>query len=116
MNECNVTVLEFPQKNLAGIKVRTSMSQANADCSALWQTFGSRLGGLLPPGPCRGAYGLSIMLNTEDFDYWATIEVDSPAATPTGLQSIEIPAGPYAKLTVSNLEKVQAAYTFLYES
>lgn len=92
------------------------MSQAHTDCSALWQTFASHLGEFLPPGPCRGAYGVSIMLNTEDFDYWATIEVDSPAATPTGLDAIEIQAGPYAKLTVSNLAKVQEAYTFLYEN
>jgi|GEM_PF-1006877 Uncharacterized protein conserved in bacteria len=115
MSEYKVTVLDFPKKHLAGLKVRTSMSRANTDCSDLWQSFGPRLGELASPGAGQGAYGVSIMLNAEDFDYWATIEFDPAAGVPAGLERIEIPACPYAKLTVSNLDKVSEAYMFLYE-
>ncbi len=114
MSEYKVTVVEYPAKRLVGMKVRTSMHKAQQDCPALWQTFGPRIGEL-SPADCGypGSYGVSVMLNAEDFDYWATVEMPS-AAVPAGMDCIDIPAGQYATCTVPNLEKLGDAYMYLY--
>ena len=114
MSQFDVTVVDYPRKRLAGLKVRTSMKKAHIDCPAIWQTFGPRIGELSPEG-CPGSYGVSVMVNAEDFDYWATIELDPAKAASAGLETIETPAGPYAKVAVPHLEKMGEAYMFIYE-
>ena len=114
MSDYIVTVAEYVKKNLIGLKVRTSMQKAHLDCPALWQSFGPRLDKILPDG-CQGSYGLCIMLNPEEFDYWAAVEFDPSSRIPADLEKIELPAGFYAKTTVLNLEKLGPAYTYLYD-
>lgn len=115
MSEFDVKVVEYPQKRLAGQRVRTSMQKAQQDCPALWQSFGPGIGGIAGAKLAQGSFGLCVMLNEADFDYWAAVEIDASASLPDGLESIEVPAGLYATTTVPNLEKLGPAYMFLYE-
>ena len=111
MKNFYVSVVEFPAKKLAGIKVRTSLSQAQRDCPALWQGFCRNM----PADHRKAAYGISVMLNAEDFDYWAAFEADD-GGMPAGLEPVNIPAGAYACCQVPNLESIGAGYMFLYQT
>lgn len=111
MNGFDVSVVDFLAKRLAGIKVRTSLAQAQHDCPALWQNFCRHV----PAGYRKGVYGISVMLNAQDFDYWAAFETaDGPL--PAELAPVEIPAGAYARCQVPNLESIGAGYMFLYQT
>lgn len=55
------------------------------------------------------------MLNTEDFYYWAAVELDLSGPLPSGLEEFELSAGLYAKAAVPSLDKLGPAYTYLYE-
>lgn len=116
MSEYIVTVVEYPAKRLIGMKVRTSMAKADTDCGALWQAFGPRLEELPKGAGGRGSYGVSVMLNAEDFDYWAAVEMAPSAAVPDGLGGLGLPAGLYAKVTVPNLDRLGPAFMYLYEA
>ncbi len=115
MEKYDVTVVEYPAKRLAGLKVKTTMRKANEDCTALWRAFEPRLAELPEGGGERDFYGVSVMLNAEDFDYWAAVETEPAAAAPRGMGVIDLPAGRYAKAAVPNLEKVVEAYMYLYD-
>ena len=54
MNDYKVKVVEFPQKRLVGMKVGTTMSKAQVDCPAIWQTFGPRIDEIVS-GDCPGS-------------------------------------------------------------
>lgn len=114
MNDYKVKVVEFPEKRLVGMKVSTTMSKAEVDCPAIWHTFGPRIVEIVS-GNCPGSYGLSIMLNEQDFDYWAAVESDFADPLPGGMARIKIPAGLYAKAEVPNLESLGPAYMYLYD-
>lgn len=110
-----VTVVEFPVKHLVGMKVSTSMQKAQADCPQLWQTFGPRIIELPSmEGVNSGAYGISVMLNENEFDYWAAVEANPEIDLPDGMGTIAISAGLYAKCTVLGLEKLGEAFMYLY--
>ena len=115
MSQFQVTVVDYSAKHLTGTKVRTTMSKAQQDCTALWQSFGPRMGELLSAGGYSGSYGVSVMLNAEDFEYWAAVESAPAAAVPAGMANIDLPAGKYAKCAVPSLEKLVDAYMYLYE-
>ena len=106
-----VSVVDFPAKQLVGIKVRTSLAQAQRDCPALWQGFCRHV----PADYGKAAYGISVMLNAQDLDYWAAFESTS-GQTPAELAPVEIPAGAYARCLVPNLESIGAGYMFLYQT
>ncbi len=110
-----IAVVEFPATHLIGMKVRTTMQKAQADCPAIWQTFGPRIVEI-PGGDCigKGAYGVSVMLNENDFDYWVAVEAASNAAVPKDMATFEIPDGLYAKCSVASLEKLGEAYMYVY--
>ncbi|MDR1045256.1 MAG: GyrI-like domain-containing protein [Candidatus Adiutrix sp.] len=113
MSKYDVNIVDYPDKSLAGIKIRTSKEKAGIDCPAIWQELQARLSEISPD--CgNDSYGLSVMLNDNEFDYWATIEFDPARPVPAGLETIEIPAGSYAKITAPNLDKLSEAYTFIY--
>lgn len=117
MNQYQVTVVERPAAHLTGMKVRSTMEKAMQDCPALWYSFGPRIAELQPAGSsCPGSYGVSVMLNAQDFEYWATIETAPSSAIPTGMETMELPAGRYASCTVAGIEKLGEAYTYLYET
>ncbi len=114
MSDFTITVVDCPAKSLVGMKVRTTMQKAQADCPALWQEFGPRIDALCPGGGCTGAYGLSAMINETEFYYWAAVEAEAFAEVPAGLERADLPAGRYAACPVPNLEKLAEAYTHLY--
>ncbi|MDR2946021.1 MAG: GyrI-like domain-containing protein [Candidatus Adiutrix sp.] len=115
MSKYDVTVAEYPAKRLIGMKIKSAMAAASADCPALWDAFGPRMGELAASvsGPA-GSFGVSVMLNAEDFDYWAAMEVTASAPAPQGMAAMELRAGLYAKVAVPNLEKLGEAFTYLY--
>lgn len=107
-----VSITEFPALSLVGMKVATSMSKARTDCSALWQRFGPRMAEL---GPIAGeSYGVSMMLNEQDFEYWAVVPAAASVVPPAGMERLEIPAASYAKCLAPNLEKMTQAFMYLY--
>ena len=112
MSTYDVTVSEFPAKKLVGLKVCTNMTDAQMDCPAIWQKFGLRFGEV--GGTSQESYGVSIMLNESDFDYYATVELTPDRAVPSDMVTVEIPDGKYAHCTVANLGKLGEGYTFLY--
>ncbi len=110
-----ITVVGFPAKHLIGMKVRTDMQKAQTDCTALWQTFGPRIVDIPGcTGECKGSFGVSVMLNENDFDYGAAVEVAPETTVPNGMEAFELPAGLYAKCTVASLEKLGEAYMYVY--
>lgn len=111
MNEFEIKIVDLPAKGLMGIKVRTNMEKAREDCPALWQKFCPQM----PQIFGKESYGLSIMLNAQDFDYWAAAEAPAGAA-PAGMENVTIPAGAYARCTVPNLESIGAGYMFMYQT
>lgn len=110
MSEFKVTVVDYQAKHLTGIKVRTSMSKAQQDCPAIWGKLCPKIAGIeAMPG-----YGVAIMLNEVDFDYWAAVEApEGPLSA--DLERVDIPAGKYAVCSVPNLASLGQAYTFIFE-
>lgn len=103
--------VEIPEKRLVGMKTRSTMQKASHDCSALWKIFGPRMGEL-PSGP--GAYGVTVMVNAEEFDYFAAVEAGDAVAVPSGMERFVLPGGSYAKCYVPNLHKMHEAYDYMY--
>ena len=115
MNSYTATIVSYPAKHLIGINVLTSMQKASVDCPALWQAFDTRISGSLSTGcACKGCYGVSVMLNAEEFYYWAAVEADLLKELPPGMEHIDIQAGQYARCLVPDLKNVADAYMFLY--
>ena len=112
MSDYNVSVSEFSAKKLVGLKVSTSMQNAQTDCPAIWQKFGLRFGEV--GGVNQKSYGVSIMLNESDFDYYAAVELAPDCIVPNDMVIIEIPGGKYAHCTIASLSKLGEGYTFLY--
>ena len=111
MSAFEVTVVDFAAKQLVGIKVRTSMAKAKEDCPALWQSFCPKM----PDTFGKECYGISVMLNEQDFDYWAAAEAPE-GACPVGLEPMGLPAGNYARCVVPNLENIGAGYMYMYQT
>lgn len=111
MSNYHVTVADYPSKQLVGMKVRTSMKNSHQDCPALWQHFGPRIGELLGN---RESYGVSVMINEEEFYYWAVVEWEPLSPLPEGMERIDIPAGKYAKCTAPSLNELADVYMYIY--
>ena len=110
MGDFNVTVVDYEAKHLTGIKVRTSMSKAQQDCPAIWGKLCPKIAGI----EATPSYGVAIMLNEVDFDYWAAVEAPE-GQLPEDLEHVDIPAGKYAVCSVPNLASIGEAYTFIFE-
>lgn len=110
-----ITVVELPAKHLIGMSVRTDMRKAQTDCPAVWQTFGPRIAGIPGrDGAGQGAYGVSFMLNENDFDYRAAVEAAPGTTVPDGMAAFEIPSGRYARCGVASFEQLGEAYMYVY--
>lgn len=114
----NFTVVEIPEKQIAGIYVQTTIQDASKDCPALWQSFGPRMCDTIAncnvvskTGP---SYGVNVMLDENKLNYWAALEVTSTSNLPKDLQTMTIPGGLYVKCTAQNLAQLGDAYTALY--
>ena len=110
MSDFNVTIVEYPAKRLTGIKVRSNMAKAQEDCPALWQRFCTDYAQVMP----TASYGVTVMVNAEDFDYWAAVE-DQGGRLPADLEHVDIPAGKYAVCSVPNLASIGEAYMFIFQ-
>ena len=111
VSEFNVTIVEYPAKRLTGIKARSNMAKAQEDCPALWQRFYPNYEKVMP----TAAYGVTVMINAEDFDYWAAVE-DKDGRLPADLEHVDIPAGKYAVCNVPSLAKIGEAYMFVFQN
>ncbi|MGL6226202.1 MAG: GyrI-like domain-containing protein [Thermoguttaceae bacterium] len=116
-----VSIVEFSAKHLVGMKVATSMQNAQVDCQKAWETFAPRMsevhGTVCGCGSCgcTEAFGVSVMTSENEFDYWAAVPAAPETPLPSGMGRIEIPAGLYAKCTVSGgLEKLVEAFMYIY--
>ena len=114
MDKYDITVTNYPKKRLVGMKARTSMQKAQTDCPALFQSFMPRVSELAQLSKCNNFYGVSVMLNAEDFDYWAAVEIETDANLPEGMACMDIPSGEYAKCAVPNMEKLGEAYMYVF--
>ena len=111
MNGFEVSVVNFAAKQLVGNKVRTSMAKAKEDCSALWHSFCPAMQKLAE----GKGYGISVMINEQDFDYWAAAEAPEGKCA-AGLEPVGLPAGDYARCVVPNLESIGEGYMFMYQT
>jgi predicted transcriptional regulator YdeE len=108
-----VTVVKLPAKQLVGLSERVSMADPKERCSALWEALRLRRGEVTDIVE-NCAYGVSThMEESGSFDYWATLPVSPTANTPSGMRSLTLRAGKYAKYT-TDLASVEKAYAFLY--
>jgi len=60
------------------------------------------------------SFGASAMINENDFDYYAALEIADGAPLPDGMETLDIPAGTYACCFVPSVEKLGEAYMYLY--
>ena len=111
MSGFEISIVDFSAKQLVGIKVRTTLDRAKQDGPTLWQNFCPKM----PDIRGKPGYGISVMLNAQDFDYWAAAEAPA-GACPEGLNTVGIPAGSYARCVVPNLESLGACYMFMYQT
>ena len=112
--EFTIKVGQIPAVRVLGIKVRTTMHDAPADCAKLWhETFMPRMQEV--PGGNGTAYGISEVIDIEAgiFDYWAAMATTHNANTPAGMETLDLPAGLYAQCRVESLADIKAAYDFL---
>jgi predicted transcriptional regulator YdeE len=116
----SVSVSPRPQVLLVGISVRTDMSKAFIDCCHLWEkVFAPRMheiSGKKPEEYHGPSYGVSFMLDEQNFEYWATMPASEGLVLPEGMRQVELPAGLYAGCMVPSLSQLGDAYMYLYET
>lgn len=118
MAQFTVSVVERPAIRTAGLKVRTNMANAFQDCPKIWERdFGPRMESFpADPQHAGQSYGVSIMLDSEAFDYWAVMPLAPGADVPEGMDILEIPGGLYAECHLQSLAQLGDAYTHIYMS
>jgi len=107
-----IRIVEYQDKRLAGIKVQTNMENSTKDCSALWRVFTPRMAEINKDP--KESFGVSVMLNENDFDYWAAMELVPGVPLPDGLQCVDILPGTYVCCIVPSIEKLGDVYMYLY--
>jgi len=105
-------IVEYPAKRLVGMKVRTNMQSAMEDCYGAWNAFMPRMAEV--NGEPEESFGVSVMINENDFDYWTALEATTQGPLPDGMQVVNIASGTYVRCTVPNMEKLGDAYIYLY--
>lgn len=111
-----VKIVERPVIKAAGLKVRTSMEKAGVDCPKIWEEeFGPRMCSF-PADPARPgeSYGLSIMIDSDTFDYWAVMPIADGTPVPEGMDTITIPGGLYGECQVESLAQLGDVFNYLY--
>lgn len=110
-------------RTLVGIHVRTSMQNAVADCTALWERFLPWMQGVSGQGEggfAGTSYGVSTETDIQNglFTYWAAIEMrdsfSDPSRWPEGGGVLTLAGGLYVGMCVPSLAELAAAYTHLY--
>lgn len=116
MPEFTVKVVERPMLKTAGFKVSTTMEKAAVDCPKIWDdTFAPHMISFPadPARPCE-TYGVCVMTNETDFDYWAVMPLAPGAKIPDGMSGLDIQGGLYAECPVTSIKEVNAAFAYLY--
>ncbi len=106
------TIVNVPLKHVIGMKVRTTLDKAEANCPAIWQKFAARFNELSPLGD--QSYGVSFAASEDTIDYWACVEVAPEAQLPEGMERTTIPAGLYASCTAPSIKNIASVYAWLY--
>ena len=111
----SISIVDYPAKLVAGLRIRTEMQKAKTECPALWHTLVPRMSEIsawqtVP----KGIYGVSLMVNESEFDYWAALETSGEDTVPQGMETFSIPAGRYAKCPVASMEQLFEAYMYVY--
>lgn len=116
MAQFPITVVDRPEIRCAGMKVRTTMQKASVDCPAIWQNQFGPLMDSFPADPAYPgqSYGASVMIDSDNFDYWALMPLAPGADIPGGMDVFTLPGGPYAEANLANLAELGDAYTYIY--
>lgn len=111
-NEIKIELEERPPCRLAGRRVRTNLAAAGADCPRLWETFTPRMAEMASwPGE---SYGVSVMVDENEFDYWAALPLRPGDSLPPGLEVLDLPGGLFARRRLSDLGELPRAYEDFY--
>ncbi|MDL2306911.1 GyrI-like domain-containing protein [Desulfovibrio sp. OttesenSCG-928-C06] len=114
-----LSIIELPAFELAGIRVRTTMGKAFMECPQLWERFCPRMGELLgKPGEiCLSeSFGASTMVDMDNdiFDYWAMLPYPASKELPQGMERLNVASSTYAACTVPSLAQLGDAYEYIY--
>ncbi|MCL1892919.1 MAG: GyrI-like domain-containing protein [Holophagaceae bacterium] len=109
-----IVIVDYPAKQLVGVKVLTNMKTAIEDCPKAWQNFMPRMTEVCSSP--QESFGVSVMLNENDFEYWAAVEMNPQLPMPEGLEMVSIKSGTYACCTVPTIERLGEAYTYIFST
>lgn len=114
--EFTIKVSQVPGVRVMGIKIRTTMADAPADCAKLWhETFMPRVQEV--PGGNGSSYGVSeVDCQAGILYYWAAVPTTQDAVALSGMEAFDLPAGLYAQCLVESLADIKAAYDFIYSA
>lgn len=121
MSYSAITVVNRPSVRLYGLSIRTDMSNAQRDCTQLWEKdFVPRMQEVsgLPCTEFQGeSYGLSFVVDLQKgiFDYWAAMAPGAGITLPEGMAEVTAPEGLYAFCKIPSLQELGQAYAFIYE-
>ena len=105
-------IVEYPAKHLVGMKVQTNMQKSFEDSPKVWQDFTPRMAEVNKEP--KESFGVSVMINENDFDYWAALESTPQAPLPDGMGTVGVSFGTYVRCTVPSIEKLGDVYMYLY--
>ena len=111
-----VGVLDYPARQLIGVKIRTNIQTCQADRPTFWHdTFAPLIRQLHAEGDFS-SWGISCAYDaaTGDFDYWAAIHPPKNRSIPKALQTFTLPSGLYAECALTSVTEIHTAYHFLY--
>ncbi|OAT48843.1 GyrI-like domain-containing protein [Providencia heimbachae] len=110
------SIIELPERTVAGISVETDMQKAIVDCPALWQKFVPLFLSLQKKNKADlevESFGVSRMLDENRFIYKAVVEVTDEMITDGLIKSV-LPKTLYLQTTVPHLSKLTDAYQDIY--
>ena len=114
-----LSFVELPAYDLAGLRVRTDMGKAYQDCPALWMRFmprlqelAAQLGGVLP----LDSFGASTLVDMDNdiFDYWAVMPYPTDAPLPEGMERLSLVPALYAACSIPSLAQLNEVYSLIY--
>jgi len=110
------SIIELPERTIAGISIKTDMRKAMDDCPTLWQKFVPLFLSLQKESKTDlevESFGVSRMLDQDRFIYEAAVEVADGMVTDGLIKSV-LPKTLYLQTTVPNLSKLADAYQDIY--
>lgn len=115
MTDYRVHVVHREEVKVVGLKVRTNMAKAAEDAPRLWEhEFGPRMPEVATFP--NYSYGVSVMVDKENFDYWAALPLRPGDPIPSGMGTIDLPAGQYAEIRMDSLAELAGAYMHIFQN